>query len=58
MIVIVANPSTSIVAGFAVFSVLGHLAHEAGVPIEDITDSGKASFEFLNLKYVITEKLN
>ncbi len=40
MIVIVANPSTSIMAGFAVFSVLGHLAHEAGVPIEDVTESG------------------
>ena len=41
MIVIVANPCTSILSGFAVFSVLGHLSHEAGVPIEAITDSGK-----------------
>ncbi|XP_063713731.1 sodium- and chloride-dependent GABA transporter 2-like isoform X2 [Symsagittifera roscoffensis] len=40
MIVIVANPCTSILSGFAVFSVLGHLSHEAGVPIEAITDSG------------------
>ncbi|KAL1279003.1 hypothetical protein QQF64_025676 [Cirrhinus molitorella] len=34
------NSGTSLVAGFAVFSVLGFMAHEQGVPIEDVAESG------------------
>ncbi|KAJ8256368.1 hypothetical protein COCON_G00185200 [Conger conger] len=34
------NSGTSLVAGFAVFSVLGFMAHEQGVPIEEVTESG------------------
>ncbi|XP_018603928.1 sodium- and chloride-dependent GABA transporter 2-like [Scleropages formosus] len=34
------NSGTSFVAGFAVFSVLGFMAHQQGVPIEDVAESG------------------
>ncbi|XP_061073678.1 sodium- and chloride-dependent GABA transporter 2-like [Conger conger] len=34
------NSGTSLVAGFAVFSVLGFMAHEQGVPIEEVAESG------------------
>ncbi|XP_066541798.1 sodium- and chloride-dependent GABA transporter 2-like [Hoplias malabaricus] len=34
------NSSTSVIAGFAVFSVLGFMAHEHGKPIEEVAESG------------------
>lgn len=34
------NSATSFVAGFAVFSVLGFMAHEQGVPIAEVAESG------------------
>ncbi|XP_034024659.1 LOW QUALITY PROTEIN: sodium- and chloride-dependent GABA transporter 2-like [Thalassophryne amazonica] len=34
------NSGTSVVAGFAVFSVLGFMAHEQGVPIARVAESG------------------
>ncbi|KAM6932138.1 sodium- and chloride-dependent GABA transporter 2-like [Lycodopsis pacificus] len=34
------NSVTSVVAGFAVFSVLGFMAHEQGVPIAEVAESG------------------
>ncbi|KAL0973415.1 hypothetical protein UPYG_G00203280 [Umbra pygmaea] len=34
------NSGTSMVAGFAVFSVLGFMAHEQGAPIEEVAESG------------------
>ncbi|XP_017564575.1 sodium- and chloride-dependent GABA transporter 2-like [Pygocentrus nattereri] len=34
------NSSTSVIAGFAVFSVLGFMAHVHGKPIEEVAESG------------------
>ncbi|XP_034459250.1 sodium- and chloride-dependent GABA transporter 2-like isoform X2 [Hippoglossus hippoglossus] len=34
------NSATSVVAGFAVFSVLGFMAHEQGIPISEVAESG------------------
>lgn len=34
------NSGTSVVAGFAVFSVLGFMAQEQGIPIAQVAESG------------------
>lgn len=39
-IVVAINISTSIFAGFAVFSVLGFMAHQQGVNVADVVESG------------------
>lgn len=35
------NSTTSLVAGFAIFSVLGFMAREQGVPIAEVAESGR-----------------
>nr|XP_027208814.1 sodium- and chloride-dependent glycine transporter 2-like [Penaeus vannamei] len=42
-IVPVLNSATSVFAGFVVFSVLGFMAHQTGVPVEEVTTGGPGS---------------
>lgn len=36
----VINSATSFVAGFVIFSVLGYMAHSAGIPIQEVATEG------------------
>lgn len=38
------NSGTSIFAGFAVFSIMGYMAHELSLPMENIVKSGNIYF--------------
>ncbi|PVD36770.1 hypothetical protein C0Q70_03760 [Pomacea canaliculata] len=40
LLITCADFSTSIIAGFVVFTTFGHMAHTMGVPIEDVATSG------------------
>ena len=44
MLVCLLNSSTSILAGFAIFSILGYVAHSQGSEVKDIVAGGNLSF--------------
>lgn len=46
MVVAFTNCATSLFAGFAIFSTLGFMAQDSGVPVEDVVDSGKKGTTF------------
>ena len=44
LIVCFGNCCTSVFAGFAIFSVLGFMAHELGVPVSEVVSSGSGEY--------------
>lgn len=41
LIITIGNCSTSFFAGFAIFSILGHMAWKKGVPVGEVADTGR-----------------
>lgn len=41
LIIAIGNCSTSFFAGFAIFSILGHMAWKKRVPVAEVADSGE-----------------
>ncbi|CAE7573368.1 DAT, partial [Symbiodinium microadriaticum] len=54
LIVAVANSAFSLLGGFAVFSMVGHLAHDKGVPVEDVATKSGTGLAFIIISEAMT----
>jgi solute carrier family 6 amino acid transporter-like protein 5/7/9/14 len=45
----ISNSAFSITGGFAVFSILGHVAHKEGVPVEEIATRSGTGLAFITI---------
>lgn len=51
-IVTLGNAITSILAGFAIFSVLGYMSQELGVPVDQVAKAGRWGVVFNKISIV------
>ena len=49
VIIALVNSGTSILAGFAIFSALGFMAHEQGMEVSDVAEKGKPLILFCDI---------
>jgi len=54
IIVAVANSAFSLIGGFAVFSIVGHLSYELGVPVQQIASGSGAGLAFITIGEAMT----
>ncbi|KAA0194671.1 hypothetical protein HAZT_HAZT001110 [Hyalella azteca] len=52
-IISVTDTLTSLLAGFTIFSILGHLAHQLGVPVSEVIKEGGTSLAFISYPDVL-----
>ncbi|KAF2369075.1 Sodium:neurotransmitter symporter [Trinorchestia longiramus] len=52
-IISITDTFTSLLAGFTIFSILGHLAHQLGVPVSEVIKEGGTSLAFISYPDVL-----